>query len=64
MKDACWLTLLLVSHGSSLRRQPAERGEEYQWISDLGGSVTRNAQGSVTGVNLRGTGSATPTFAA
>ncbi len=26
-----------------------------QWIEDLGGSVTRNAQGAVTGVNLRGT---------
>lgn len=30
-------------------------GEDTQWISDLGGSVTRNAQGHVTGVNLRGT---------
>ena len=26
-----------------------------QWIEDLGGSVIRNAQGHVTGVNLRGT---------
>jgi internalin A len=28
--------------------------EDTQWISDLGGSVTRDAQGNVTGVNLRG----------
>ena len=29
--------------------------EDAQWITDLGGTVTRNAQGQVTGVNLRGT---------
>ncbi|HLK22547.1 MAG TPA: hypothetical protein VKT81_26555 [Bryobacteraceae bacterium] len=29
--------------------------EDTQWITDLGGSVTRNAQGQVTGINLRGT---------
>ena len=29
--------------------------EDTEWISDLGGSVTRNALGQVTGVNLRGT---------
>ena len=29
--------------------------EETQWISDLGGTVTRDAQGQVSGVTLRGT---------
>jgi len=29
--------------------------ENIQWITDLGGSVTRNPQGRVTGVTLRGT---------
>jgi hypothetical protein len=29
--------------------------EDTQWITDLGGSVTRNAQNQVIGVNLRGT---------
>jgi hypothetical protein len=28
---------------------------DTQWVTDLGGSVTRNAQGQVTGVTLRGT---------
>ena len=28
---------------------------DTQWVSDLGGSVTRDAQGHVTGVSLRGT---------
>jgi internalin A len=30
------------------------RSVETQWISDLGGSVNRNAQGRVTGVSFRG----------
>lgn len=29
--------------------------DDTQWIVDLGGTVTRNAQGLVTGINLRGT---------
>jgi Leucine-rich repeat (LRR) protein len=29
--------------------------EDTQWVTNLGGSVVRNAQGHVTGVNLRGT---------
>ena len=29
--------------------------EDIQWVTDLGGTATRNAQGQVTGVNLRGT---------
>ncbi len=29
--------------------------EDTQWIADLGGSVTRNSQGHVSGVSLRGT---------
>ncbi len=34
----------------------ADNGKaDTQWISDLGGSVTRNAAGHVTGVSLRGT---------
>ncbi len=31
------------------------KGPNTQWIVDLGGSVARDARGSVTGVNLRGT---------
>src|ERR1700736_2742039 len=31
------------------------RTSAAQWVEDLGGSVTRNAQGRITGVNLRGT---------
>jgi internalin A len=30
-------------------------GEDTQWITDLGGSATRNDQGQVTGISLRGT---------
>src|SRR5690242_1582432 len=30
-------------------------GEDTQWIANLGGSVTRDAQGHVTAVGLRGT---------
>jgi hypothetical protein len=36
-------------HGADLKSTAA------QWIEDLGGTVTRNAEGRVTGVNLRGT---------
>lgn len=47
-----WFALLLCT--VSLRGGTAP-GEDTQWITDLGGSVTRNAQGQVTGINLRGT---------
>jgi internalin A len=30
-------------------------GGSAQWVEDLGGAVTRNAQGHITGVDLRGT---------
>jgi len=42
------LFVLLVCAGSAC-------AQDTQWISELGGSVMRNAQGQVTGINLRGT---------
>lgn len=53
MKKAISLSLLLLCAVSALAAS-ANTGEDTQWISDLGGSVIRNAQGSVTGVILRG----------
>jgi Leucine-rich repeat (LRR) protein len=38
-----------------LMASAAAKQEDTQWITDLGGSVTRNAQGGVTGISLRGT---------
>src|SRR4051812_26833583 len=47
---AFWL--LLVCSAVVLADSPQK--EDTHWIDDLGGSVTRNAQGRVSGVNLRG----------
>src|ERR1700691_2704297 len=47
-----WFALLVFAV-SACSETPTS--EDSQWITDLGGSVTRNAQGQVTGVNLRGT---------
>jgi hypothetical protein len=46
-----FLTLLLAASVSAGDGRPSPT----QWIDDLGGTVTRNAQGRVTGVSLRGT---------
>jgi internalin A len=49
---ACLITLLVCAasaHGADVK------ADDAQWIGDLGGSVIRDAQGHVTGVNLRGT---------
>lgn len=53
MKKAICLPLLLLCAISLFATGP-KAGEDSQWISDLGGSVIRNAQDSVTGVILRG----------
>jgi internalin A len=53
MKKAISLPLLLLCAVSLFSASP-KAGEDTQWISDLGGSVIRNAQGSVNGVILRG----------
>src|ERR1700722_17431775 len=50
MRTLC-LALLLCATSS----YAVDLNEDTQWITDLGGSVTRDAQGHVTGVNLRGT---------
>jgi len=50
MKLLCCALLLCTISSYAL-----DSKEDTQWVSDLGGSVTRNAQGRVTGVNLRGT---------
>jgi internalin A len=51
MKIVCFA--LLVFAVSARGETPST--EDTQWITDLGGTVARNAQGQVTGVNLRGT---------
>jgi Leucine-rich repeat (LRR) protein len=45
------LVLLLVC---ALQAFGAPKAGDTQWITDLGGSATRDAQGHITGVNLRG----------
>jgi Leucine-rich repeat (LRR) protein len=49
MKLVCCALLLctIFSYAS-------DSNEDTQWVSELGGSVTRDAQGQVTGINLRG----------
>ncbi len=53
MKRAASFPMLLLC-AVSLLAVNTKTVEDTQWISDLGGSVIRNAQGSVTGVILRG----------
>jgi internalin A len=48
---AIFLTLLCTTSLYSADLRPSAT----QWVEDLGGSVTKNAQGRITGVNLRGT---------
>ena len=49
---ALWFALLL---GAVSAYCDTSAREDTQWITDLGGTVTRNAQGMVTTINLRGT---------
>jgi internalin A len=53
MKTTVALALLLLS-ATALFAEIPKNAEDARWITDLGGSVTRNAKGGVTGVNLRG----------
>ena len=54
---AILLTLFLgiVTAFAADVKRSAPKAEDTQWINDLGGAVTRNAQGRVAAVNLRGT---------
>ncbi|MDP9171872.1 MAG: hypothetical protein M3N54_14745 [Acidobacteriota bacterium] len=49
MRLATLLALAVSAFGADLKTA------DTQWITDLGGSVARDPQGHVTGVNLRGT---------
>jgi Leucine Rich repeat len=51
MRVAVWVTIFLYA----VSAYADTNKEDAQWISDLGGTVTRNSQGRVTGVSLRGT---------
>lgn len=55
MKAVCFLLLCFAVCGYSVTPERPAAKEDAQWISDLGGSVTRNVQGHVTGISLRGT---------
>jgi hypothetical protein len=48
---ALWIALLICTTSS----YAVNSIEDTHWIDDLGGSVTRNAQGRVTAISLRGT---------
>src|ERR1700683_1625244 len=49
---ALWFVLILFAVSA---RGETPTSEDTQWIADLGGTVTRNAQGLVTAISLRGT---------
>jgi internalin A len=49
------LTLLLCVVPAFAADVNTRKADDTQWISDLGGSVTRNARGGVSAVSLRGT---------
>ena len=51
MKALCFALLLCAA--SACGETPTS--EDTQWITDLGGTVARNAQGLVTAISLRGT---------
>jgi len=51
MRAAVWFTILVCA----VSAYPDTTKEDTQWISDLGGTVTRNSQGRIAGVSLRGT---------
>jgi internalin A len=51
MRAAVWFTILQCAFSA----YAGATKEDTQWISDLGGTVTRNSQGLVNGVSLRGT---------
>lgn len=50
MKTTCLALLIFALTGSGQLPK-----EDTKWITDLGGTVQRNAQGAVTGISLRGT---------
>ena len=50
MKILCFAMLVFALGASA--DTPAS--DDAQWVTDLGGTVVRNQQGQVTGVNLRG----------
>jgi len=49
---ALWFALILCAVSVSAETPTSE---DTQWITELGGTVARNAQGQVTGISLRGT---------
>jgi hypothetical protein len=55
MKKTLSSALLLLCATALFGASSKTSEEDVQWITDLGGSVTRNAQGKVAGVTLRGT---------
>ena len=55
MKITVSFALLLSCAIPLLAAGPKTGEDNAQWITDLGGSVTRNAQGNITSVTLRGT---------
>ena len=55
MKKTVLPALLLLCATALFAGNTTTSKEDVQWITDLGGSVTRNAQGNVTSVTLRGT---------
>ena len=55
MKAICFTLLCFAVCGQAANPERTATKEDTQWISDLGGEVTRNAQGHVTGISLRGT---------
>jgi len=55
MKAVCFTLLFWAVSAYSANPEGAASKEDTQWISDLGGCVTRTAQGYVIGISLRGT---------
>jgi len=55
MKKTVSFALLLFCAIPLLAAGPKTGEDNAQWITDLGGSITRNAQGNITSVMLRGT---------
>jgi internalin A len=55
MKTLCFALLFCTTAAWSAGPNDIASSPDTQWISDLGGSVTRQSQGRVTGISLRGT---------
>jgi hypothetical protein len=54
MKAVCFALLLCAGFAYAETTNTPNSKEDTQWITDLGGSVTRDAQSHVTGISLRG----------